>query len=40
MLRILIHDASWQVVGVSAVVGTGFDELCAQVTSAAEEYER
>lgn len=32
--------SSLRVVGVSAVVGTGFDELCAQVTSAAEEYER
>uniref|UniRef100_A0A8I6ADU4 GPN-loop GTPase n=1 Tax=Rattus norvegicus TaxID=10116 RepID=A0A8I6ADU4_RAT len=31
--------SSLRVVGVSAVVGTGFDELCAQVTSAAEEYE-
>ncbi|XP_028729901.1 GPN-loop GTPase 1 [Peromyscus leucopus] len=32
--------SSLRVVGVSAVVGTGFDELCAQVASAAEEYER
>ncbi|KAK7795408.1 hypothetical protein U0070_002481 [Myodes glareolus] len=32
--------SSLRVVGVSAVVGTGFDELCVQVTSAAEEYER
>ena len=29
-----------QVVGVSAVLGTGLDELFVQVTSAAEEYER
>lgn len=35
-----ILATSWQVVGVSAMVGTGFDELCVQVTSAAEEYER
>jgi hypothetical protein len=40
MLSILKYTASRQVVGVSAVVGTGFDELCTQVTSAAEEYER
>ncbi|KAH0505602.1 GPN-loop GTPase 1 [Microtus ochrogaster] len=32
--------SSLRVVGVSAVAGTGFDELCVQVTSAAEEYER
>nr|XP_045005593.1 GPN-loop GTPase 1 isoform X1 [Jaculus jaculus] len=32
--------SSLRVVGVSAVVGTGFDDLCGQVTSAAEEYER
>ncbi|MBZ3887004.1 GPN-loop GTPase 1 [Sciurus carolinensis] len=32
--------SSLRVVGVSAVVGTGFDELFVQVTSAAEEYER
>ncbi|XP_042552710.1 GPN-loop GTPase 1 [Dipodomys spectabilis] len=32
--------SSLRVVGVSAVLGTGLDELCVQVTSAAEEYER
>uniref|UniRef100_A0A8C6RQM7 GPN-loop GTPase n=1 Tax=Nannospalax galili TaxID=1026970 RepID=A0A8C6RQM7_NANGA len=32
--------SSLRVEGVSAVVGTSFDELCVQVTSAAEEYER
>ncbi|KAF6103535.1 GPN-loop GTPase 1 [Phyllostomus discolor] len=32
--------SSLRVVGVSAVLGTGLDELFAQVTSAAEEYER
>ena len=32
--------SSLRVVGFSAVVGTGFDELFVQVTSAAEEYER
>lgn len=29
-----------QVVGVSAVTGSGLDELFAQVEGAAEEYER
>ncbi|XP_035128850.1 GPN-loop GTPase 1 isoform X2 [Callithrix jacchus] len=32
--------SSLRVVGVSAVLGTGLDELFVQVTSAAEEYER
>ncbi|GAB5569949.1 GPN-loop GTPase 1 isoform X2 [Prionailurus iriomotensis] len=32
--------SSLRVVGVSAVLGTGLDELFMQVTSAAEEYER
>ncbi|KAG3280981.1 GPN1-like [Ictidomys tridecemlineatus] len=32
--------SSLRVVGVSAVVGTGFDELFVQITRAAEEYER
>uniref|UniRef100_A0A8C0N080 GPN-loop GTPase n=1 Tax=Canis lupus familiaris TaxID=9615 RepID=A0A8C0N080_CANLF len=32
--------SSLKVVGVSAVLGTGLDELFVQVTSAAEEYER
>nr|XP_060478978.1 GPN-loop GTPase 1 [Panthera onca] len=32
--------SSLRVVGVSAVLGTGLDELFTQVTSAAEEYER
>ncbi|XP_021109298.1 GPN-loop GTPase 1 isoform X2 [Heterocephalus glaber] len=32
--------SSLRVVGVSAVLGTGFDELMVQITSAAEEYER
>ncbi|MBZ3890030.1 GPN-loop GTPase 1 [Sciurus carolinensis] len=32
--------SSFRVVGVSAVVDTGFNELFVQVTSAAEEYER
>ncbi|XP_010603019.2 GPN-loop GTPase 1 [Fukomys damarensis] len=32
--------SSLRVVGVSAVLGTGFDELMVQVASAAEEYER
>ena len=32
--------SSLRVVGVSAVLGTGLDELFVQVASATEEYER